>query len=115
MSFWSKVLLMVRPKNPRIRALENKVAKLQEQLKKYEAHTVVEAVDENEEESTTETESVDSNMTEFQFVVDLKGNYKAFKLKPDYKIYNLGDSSIRAEFELKKLLAHGDLLPKRIK
>ena len=107
---------MARLKNPRIRALENKVAKLQEQLKKYEANTVVDVISDDNVED--EIESIDvtiNNMTEFQFVIKENGEFVAIQTKPESKVFRLGDNSMRAEFQVKKLLAHGDILPKKSK
>lgn len=122
MKFWHKIKeIMTRPKNPRIRALENKNAKLtdlvtvlQERLSKYESVIKLETSEEKEIEAEEYVEP-DMNYTEFQFAIKENGEYLAIQTKPEFKTYKLGDNAIRAEFMVKKLLAHGDILPKKSK
>ena len=117
MKFWIKIKeIMARPKNPRIKALESKVVKLQERLSIYESVSLEATEEEIEAEvEIVRSEVSDGNYTQFKFELTDNGEYVAIQQHPESLIFKLGDNGMRAELQVKKLLAHGNILPKKSK
>jgi hypothetical protein len=120
-SFVKVIIDMPKKKHPKIRALENKVEKLQTELSKYVlAEPVVIQNEEGQEELVINQDDTlakglaisynkDKKMYE-AFILDVNINKNSFQV---LERKNIGDSEVRARFELQKIFAHNKLFSRR--
>ena len=106
LQIWHNICVMAKKKNPYVKGLENKIARLEQQVTSNKLLDAADLPGKGEQNQEAFFISFNKETKNFEFTKINATQYSISNVKI------LGDSKPRVLFELNKMVAHEELLPK---